>query len=198
MAPTLTPEELIARIGAQWPDAVVAADAAAAQPWVRLAPERLLAVAHWLQHAPELLFDYLESLSGVDLGADGMEVVYHLQSILRGHRLVLKVRCGRALAEANPREATGADSAPGPDTHAVVPSVSGIWRAADWHEREAYDLLGIRFEGHADLRRMLLPEDWEGHPLRKDYRPQESYHGIALDYYVDYPAEAPSGDPDRR
>jgi NADH-quinone oxidoreductase subunit C len=63
-----------------------------------------------------------------------------------------------------------------------VPSISHIFRTADWHEREAYDLMGIYFTGHPDLRRILLTADWEGHPLRKDYQLQETYHGIKVAY----------------
>jgi NADH-quinone oxidoreductase subunit C len=63
-----------------------------------------------------------------------------------------------------------------------VPSLSGIWKTADWHEREAYDFFGIQFTGHPNLTRILLPADWEGHPLRKDYVEQERYHGIKVKY----------------
>ena len=63
-----------------------------------------------------------------------------------------------------------------------VPSVSSIWKTADWHEREAFDLVGIEFTNHPDLRRILLPSDWEGYPLRKDYKEQEEYHGIKVKY----------------
>ncbi|MCS7162288.1 MAG: NADH-quinone oxidoreductase subunit C [Bacteroidia bacterium] len=65
----------------------------------------------------------------------------------------------------------------------AVPSVAAIWKGAEWHEREAYDLVGVRFSGHPDLRRLLLPKDWEGHPLRKDYTFPQTYHGISLQYH---------------
>ena len=177
---------IIAHLQAHWPEAVLEAQPDAPQPWVRIAPQQWAAVAHALLHTPELQFDYLESLAGVDLGAAGFDVVVHLQSLLQRHRLVVKVRCGREVAPNDQAD---------PATHAVVPSVAGIWRAADWHERETYDLLGIRFAGHPDLRRLLLPEDWPGHPLRKDYHAPEVYHGIAVAYDI---GPEPSADPDRR
>jgi NADH-quinone oxidoreductase subunit C len=91
-----------------------------------------------------------------------MEVIYTLYSIPNHFTLHLRVVLDRTLPS--------------------VSSVSSIWRTADWHEREAFDLLGIQFSGHSDLRRILLPEDWEGHPLRKDYVEQSKYHGIQVKY----------------
>jgi NADH-quinone oxidoreductase subunit C len=88
---------------------------------------------------------------------------YNLESIgERHHKIAVKVKCTK---EKN-----------------TVPSVAEIWRTAEWHEREAYDLVGIVFEGNPDLRRILCPEDWEGHPLRKDYKVAEFYHGIKVPY----------------
>ena len=109
-------------------------------------------------------FDYLACLSGVDQGPEAatMEVVYHLYALVYGYGVALYVSLPRETPE--------------------VPSVSDIWRAADWHEREAYDLLGIGFTSHPDLRRILLPDDWQGHPLRKDYQTPDTYQGIKIDY----------------
>ena len=111
---------------------------------------------------PELQFDYLMCLSGIDNGKNILGVVYHLSSMQHRHKITVKVE-------------VPADK---PD----VPSVSSIWPTANWHEREAYDLIGIKFIGHPDLRRMLLPEDWEGHPLRKDYKVPEFYQGMKVPY----------------
>ncbi len=86
-------------------------------------------------------------------------MVYHLFSYTLRHWMVLKVDTPRD----NP----------------VVPTVSGVWRAAEWQEREVYDLLGVTFTGHPDLRRILMPEDWPGHPLRKDFVEPQEYHGIS-------------------
>ena len=94
-----------------------------------------------------------------------VEVVYHLSSLVHRHRLVLKVMLPRWQDDVEGRL---------PE----VPSVSDVWRTADWHEREVFDLSGVAFVGHPDLRRILLPEDWVGHPLRKDYQLPAEYHGI--------------------
>lgn len=96
-----------------------------------------------------------------------MEVAYNLYSIPYNHHLMLKVKV--------PRNAEG-ESIP------AVPTVSHIWRTADWQEREIFDLLGINFTDHPDMRRILCAADWEGHPLRKDYRLQDYYHGIKVPY----------------
>jgi NADH-quinone oxidoreductase subunit C len=119
-------------------------------------------------------FDMLSCLTGLDNGVEKaamdigtMEVIYNLYSIPFEHGLMLKVIIPRnQIGEALPQ----------------VPTVSHIWKTADWHERETFDLMGISFTNHPDLRRILLPEDWVGHPLRKDYEAQEYYHGIQVKY----------------
>ncbi len=118
--------------------------------------EHLRAAAEWLCGDAELRFAFLSDLSAVDRypAEPRFEVNYHLLSLQRNERLRLKVRL--------------------PGSHPALPTVTPVWPTANWHEREAFDLLGIRFEGHPDLRRILMPENWEGHPLRKDY-PVEGY-----------------------
>ena len=111
-------------------------------------PEELLPLCELLKSDPELDFDFLTDLSGVDY-LDYMEVVYHLYSYSRQHKLALKVRVTRE----NPN----------------VPSVTGLWSTADWHEREAYDLFGIIFQGHPHLKRIFCTEDFPGHAFRKDF-----------------------------
>ena len=137
-------------------------------------PERLTDVAKHLRDDPKLDFDYLECVTGVDYpnapvvapANDEQEepekgtihVVYHLRSYDKKHRAVVKV----SLSRQEPRVAT----------------LSDVWSAANWQERECYDLLGVQFDGHPDLRRIMLPDDWEGYPLRKDYVEKPEYHGI--------------------
>jgi NADH-quinone oxidoreductase subunit C len=139
-----SPEE--AAIREQFPEAVLEAILAVDVPTFTLDWGQIEAVARFLKEA--LNYRMPLCASGVDRG-EHLEVVYHLMS-LSTHRIV-------ALKVAVPRE----------DPHA--PSLTGVWCGVDWHEREIFDLLGIRFDGHPDLRRILLPDDWEGHPLRKDY-----------------------------
>jgi NADH/F420H2 dehydrogenase subunit C len=111
---------------------------------------RLVEIARTLRDTTPFQLDYCSFVSAVDWPAEGVfEVAYHLFSTAARHELLLKVKVPRAVP--------------------VVPSVTGIWRGADWHERETYDLFGIVFEGHPDLRRIMMTDDWVGHPLRKDY-----------------------------
>ncbi len=128
-----------------------------------IVPRLLIAeVCSALKSDPEGKFDFLADLCGVDRGVEEeprFEVNYHLFSTTRYHRLRLKV----LLDEEN--------------VH--VPTVTGIWRTANWHERETYDLFGVIFDGHPDLRRILLPEDWQGHALRKDF-PLRGYEPYSL------------------
>lgn len=131
--------------------------------------ENLREICLFLRDCDKTYFDSLSCLTAIDNGQEAgtMEVNYNLYSIPFNLHLLLRVVVKRnAEGEALP----------------AVPTVSDIWRTAGWHEREAYDLLGINFEGHPDLRRILLPHDWQGHPLRKDYTTQEYYHGMKVDY----------------
>lgn len=125
-----------------------------------VAGEKILDVCKLLHETNEFYFDLLSCITGIDNGPENntMEVIYHLYSIPLGHELALKVELDRN----NPE----------------IPSVARVWRTADWHEREAYDLLGIVFLEHPDMRRILMPGDWEGHPLRKDYVEPETYRGM--------------------
>lgn len=131
-------------------------------PYAKVKPENVREVAYFLRDDNELKFDYLMCLSGIDLGKGLLGVVYHLNSISKKHKFTIKVEVSRE----NPN----------------VPSVEMVWQTANWHEREAYDMVGINFQDHPDLRRMLLPDDWDGHPLRKDYQVQEYYNGIKVPY----------------
>lgn len=139
------------------------------QPLLIVPVDDLAAICQFLHTDDRLYFDYLACITAIDNGPGPatMEVIYNLASIPYGHNLMIKTVFPRNSAEQ-----------PLPS----VPTVSHIWRTADWHEREAFDLFGIDFTGHPDQRRILLPEDWEGHPLRKDYVPQNRYHGIYVNY----------------
>ncbi len=112
--------------------------------------ESLHKLAKLLKETPETDFDYLFCLSGVDY-VKQFAVVYHLESTTLKHELVLKVKT-------DDRENPNFDT------------VCGIWRTAEWFEREVFDLFGIKFNNHPDLRRLFLPEDWVGYPLRKDFK----------------------------
>lgn len=120
------------------------------RPTLIVRGDRLRATAALMQSHPSLRMDYLRNVSGVDYETH-LEVVYHLASLQSGQEIALKVKTDR--------------EAPS------VPSVVPVWATANWNEREIYDLLGIDFPGHPDLRRIMMPDNWVGHPLRKDYEP---------------------------
>ena len=125
---------------------------------------KLTEVATELFNNPETYFDQLSCVTGIDNGADAktMEVIYHLYSIPFNRSLALKV----ILPRDNP----------------LVASLSSIWKSANWLERETFDMYGIIFENHPDLRRILMPADWDGFPLRKDYKEQETYRNVQVKY----------------
>lgn len=152
-------QEIHGRLKEKFGEAISELSAAAGDPFCFVAdPARLAEVCLFLRDAPDLRFDFLEAVSGVD-HKDHVCAVYHLLSYAHKHTFVLKVKL--------PKDAP------------QVPTVEGVWSTANWHERETYDLVGIEFPGHSDLRRILLPDDWEGHPLRKDYKEKADYHGIS-------------------
>ena len=145
MTKPLRAKEVAENIGGQLPGVVVEYNDTA----VLLKSESILEVCRYLNQTAGLDFDYLVNLSGVDY-LDHLEVVYHLVSMRHNHSLVLKTRC-------HDRE------------QPAVPSVTPIWKGADFQEREVYDLLGIRFDGHPNMKRIFLWEGFQGHPLRRDY-----------------------------
>lgn len=156
---------------------ILALNEEAIDPWIEVKAESIADVAKFVKEDERLQLDHLNDLCGVDyLEPDPkkakkfehdphLEVVYHLYSYTLKHYLVLKVKLPRWKND---------EVGQIPE----VPSVSSVWGIADWHEREAFDLVGIRFLNHPNLRRILCPEDWVGHALRKDYEFPEEYHGI--------------------
>jgi NADH-quinone oxidoreductase subunit C len=168
-------EDIHQRLVSKFGDAIVALKTDTKDPWIEVAPASAADVCSHLRTEPDLDFDSLNDLTGSDwLETDAkkkapcephVEVVYHLYSFSQKHRLKVKVKL--------PRWKNGqVGELP------EIPTVSHIWAIADWHEREAYDLVGIDFLGHPNLKRILCPEDWEGHALRKDYEFPLEYHGV--------------------
>ncbi|HUQ71159.1 MAG TPA: NADH-quinone oxidoreductase subunit C [Planctomycetaceae bacterium] len=165
-------QRLLDRFGG---DKIVGLVTTAKDPWIEVAPAAIREVCEYLRDDAETEFDTINDLCGVDcLETDAkkknpvephVEVVYHLYSYSKKHFGKLKVKL--------PRWQDGvAGQLPS------LPSVASVWSVADWHEREAYDLVGIQFDDHPNLKRILCPEDWEGHPLRKDYVFPLEYHGV--------------------
>ncbi len=159
----MTPQEIHVQLKLKFGDAILEFKPdAVVDPYIQIAPDRPKDVGLYLRDDPALEFDFLMCLSSVDYNDGNLGVVYHLNSLKHEHKITLKVRVSKDAPE--------------------VQSVELVWKSANWHEREAYDMMGIRFTAHGDLRRILCPDDWEGHPLRKDYQVQEFYHGIKVPY----------------
>lgn len=155
-------QEIFDKLKEQFGDNILSfTDEAPSDAFIILNSENLFDICHFLRDNEEMQFDYLVNLSGVDLG-ENLGSVYHLYSMSLKHRIVLKVIV--------------------PKNNPTVPTVETIWRTADWQEREAFDMIGIIFEGHHNLIRILSPYDWEGHPLRKDYVTPLEYHGMKVPY----------------
>ena len=123
-------------------------------------PVDWIEVATLLKNESDLDFNYLMCISSYDNG-DGKiyGVAYNLFSTIKNHYLEVRIEVEDGIS---------------------IPSIVNLWNTANWHEREAYDMMGIKFEGHPDLKRILLSDDWEGHPLRKDYEEPQYYHGMPV------------------
>ena len=173
----MTSQEIVSILKERFGSKIKSEKLDAIDPWVAVDAGDLLEVCRFLRDEPRLQFDMLNCVSGVDyLEPDPkkapkagfephLEVVYHLQSFRNHHRFVVKVILPR-----------WKDDKPGELPE--VPSLTPLFNAANWHEREVYDLAGVWFTGHPNLTRILLSDDWVGHPLRKDYEFPLEYHGI--------------------
>lgn len=170
------------------PGAVLASETAGRHPWIRVAPERLREACRLLRDDPGTRLECCHLISGVDwpakaaggAGSPGgqgeLEVVYHLASYAFPSDPAYRLRRGPQ-AKNDPWVALKVRV---PRQQPEVPTVMDIWIGADWHERETYDLLGVIFTGRKELTRILLPEDWPGHPLRKDWEYPADYHGVPI------------------
>ncbi len=155
----MKPEDISALLTEKFGEKVLESKLGVVSPWSTVDPGALPEICRFLRFDDRLLMDHLELLGGVDY-KDRIEVVYVLYSMPHHHRYILKVKLPRE----NPR----------------VSTVESLWGVANWHEREAFDLVGVVFEGHSDLRRILCPDDWEGHPLRSDYKLPTSYRDMPV------------------
>jgi NADH-quinone oxidoreductase subunit C len=152
--------EIFARLEKQFSGRVRDFKGDAPEPYLTVEGETIVEVCRYLRDDADLKFEVLSDQTAVDWPKEEkIQLVYHLYSYTGRHQIVLKVDLPRD----NPKIAT----------------VEEIWKVANWFEREIFDLFGVIFDGHSDLRRIMLPEDWVGHPLRKDYIEQEEYDGIS-------------------
>jgi NADH-quinone oxidoreductase subunit C len=153
-------KDIYAALEQQFPGKVSNLKADVPEPYLAVEGSSIVEVCRFLRDGAGVDFQVLSDLTALDWPKEEkIQVVYHLFSYAHNHQIVLKVDLPRE----NPKIAT----------------VEGVWKVANWFEREVYDLFGVIFEGHSDLRRIMLPEDWIGYPLRKDYVEQEEYDGIS-------------------
>lgn len=155
----MNPKEIAALLNENFGSRILESKLDEVNPWSSVEPSALLEISQFLRSDSRLSLDHLELLSGVDF-KDRIEVVYVLYSMKHHHRYTIKCLL--------PRE--------DPKVH----TVESVWAVANWHEREAYDMFGIVFEGHSDMRRILCPDDWDGYPLRKDYVFPKSYRDMPV------------------
>jgi NADH-quinone oxidoreductase subunit C len=164
----VAPEEICELLRTQFGEAVEDTVLEGVHPYAQIRSAQWEQIAVFLRDDRRLGLNFLRSISSVDLQEeDKLACVYDLMRVPTdmGTELITDTVEFAVRVVTDRRDP-------------VIPSVSHVWPTADWHEREAYDLMGVRFSGHPNLRRILCPEDWEGHPLRKDYEFPLEYHGI--------------------
>jgi len=154
----MTTQEIHDRLAMQFPDGVLPLQTPeVGEQHIQVNADSLHRICLFLRDDPAMRFEFLRLISGIDR-KDCLSSVYHLFSYALCHAVALRVDVNRE--------------------QPAVPTVTDIWPAAEWHEREAFDMMGIVYEGHQDLKRILLPDDWEGFPLRKDYVAPAEYNGL--------------------
>lgn len=190
--PALSVEQIHQILTAEFGDAIGPLQPPKKDPFCTFAAARLLEICRFLKSRPELSFDFLEDLTATDHPKENLiRVVYHFYSYRHRHLFTAKVEVQRQ--------------------QPAIDGVESVWKAANWLEREVFDLFGVRFTGHTDLRRILMPDDWIGHPLRKDYSEAGGYRDISnvrdnpLDLYLSMDrqlkveqaaaSQAPAGEP---
>ena len=164
----MAPEEICKLLQTEFGEAIAETMVEGGHPYVQVVPEKWPEVARFLRDDARLVFNFLRSISSVDLAADNkLACVYDLNHLPTDNPTELITDTYEfAVRVVTDRETP------------LIPSVAHVWPTANWHEREAFDLMGIEFRDHPELRRILCPEDWVGHPLRKDYEFPREYHGI--------------------
>ena len=158
----MTAKEIFERVNELYPGAATDLDEECLDPFFKVNAANLKDVCLALRDDGALRFSVLSDLTAVDLPTENViQVVYHLYSYEPPQQIVIKADVDRDAAR--------------------IATVEDVWKVANWFEREVFDLFGVLFEGHSDLRRILLPEDWVGYPLRKDFVEQEEYDGISTE-----------------
>jgi NADH-quinone oxidoreductase subunit C len=155
----MKPSELLNIIEEEFGDFILESSDEGFDPYIVVEPDALRDISFFLRDDERMKFDFLRTLVGMDK-IDFIESLFVLFSYTHRHQIIVKVEANHK----NPE----------------VDTVSDIWKAANWYERESYDLVGITYKGHPDLRRLMMPQDWVGHPLLKDYKQPKVYHGMDL------------------
>lgn len=159
----MTQQEIFEKLKEKFPEGVIEfQEEKGSDAMIITAADKIDEICFHLRDGEDFQFDFLNCISALDNPDKTLSAVYNLYSFPKRHKVTLKVNVTRE----------------NPD----IRSVTGIWITSNWHEREAYDLIGINFVGHPDLRRILLPYEWDGHPLRKDYEVQEFFEGMKVPY----------------
>src|SRR5574341_86612 len=159
---------ILGKIKSKYTDAIIETVEFRGELTVVIKKEILVEICKFLRDDPDLRFDHLSDVSGVDFLERNprFDISYHMYSIPTNHRLRLKVRVNE---------------------DETVTSVTSVWSTANWHEREIFDMFGVKFDNHPDLRRILMSDDWVGHPLRKDY--PLGYEEVQFTFNKDRPPE---------